>query len=661
MERKTLLAVVLVGLMSIMIRLTPTLRAFAVGNDFGIFYSILQDFVRSGTIVSTFSSPWGSAGYGDFPMMYWVIIGFWKLTGISYTLLLIKIPPILGGLEAVIIFFIAYRITGKNGVSLLAAVFAAVNPVLVFQTSLSADLVFGHFFGILMMMFFIYYIEDERYLIPAKISGIFLVLSHPLSTYIYLIGVLGIILVDLMIRPGVHNRIKYALFIYPISAFMFLYWHAFFPNYTIFMHGGLLGIPALYDVIIYFGLVTLAIVFPSRILLKFLVRIQEKVKDSSKDILKFTLFVYSASATLTFFIMMELLPSFSIFDALSLIPLLANGALAIIGMNAVRGYSKNILGGWLVLMAASFVYSLVTWNMVLYPGRYFEYFFEPFSILESIGFVAVLDATRRSIQNSEIRRHPFSKMPIIWTNRHDSRFSTPLYLRIYRSLRSLMKSSGIHNGKSVAVLGLLAVLLTASAVTPGQVEKTVTPSGNQSISIPDYHAALWLEQNATDGYSVATDHILGLLLDGYNLTGTFESVHYLWNATSLNASVLDELLGYEYSSKLNYTPIGYILIDNFMLENGVWGYEGLSDPYAKAIPLTNLSFAKFFETPFVPVYFNYTSSSNWAIVFQVNWSNIDHDNNLNVGNGNYTVFDANLSTPHIMSIIYPATVNTALF
>ena len=119
MDRKTIAAVSVIGLAAIFIRILPSLRAFAIGNDFGIYYTILQEFVKSGKIMDTFPSPWGGAGYGDFPVMYWIIIAFWKVTGISYTLLLVKIPPIFGGLASVIIFLIAYKITKNSVISLL--------------------------------------------------------------------------------------------------------------------------------------------------------------------------------------------------------------------------------------------------------------------------------------------------------------------------------------------------------------------------------------------------------------------------------------------------------------------------------------------------------------------------------------------------------------
>ncbi len=84
------------------------------------------------------------------------------------------------------------------------------------------------------------------------------------------------------------------------------------------------------------------------------------------------------------------------------------------------------------------------------------------------------------------------------------------------------------------------------------------------------------------------------------------------------------------SPSLNYTPVGYILIDNYMFKNGVWGFDGLVNPYAKPIPMSNASFLKFFKEPFRAVYFNYTSSNSWALIIQVNWSYLDENYHLNV-------------------------------
>ena len=652
MDRKTLIALMAIGLVGILIRIFPTIRNFALGNDFGIYYTILQDFVRSGKVVGTFSSPWGGAGYGDFPMMYWIIIGIWKTTGINYTELLIRVPPIFGGLSSVIIFFIALKITGNKLVSLLSSLFDAVNPILVFQTSLSSILVFGHFFGLITILFFIYYLENRRYLFPALISGAALIASHPLSTFMYLMAIVGISMIYLMIKSKRSDRLSLAIFLYPISSMTFLYWYLFFPDFKSFLASGILHLSAPAIIFLYFVMVTVVLVFPYSIIRPTLARYGSFPERSIKSILPVTLVSYASVSAIGLLLLVRVLPAFTVADALSLIPILMDGFLAIMGLFFVHGKAKSVILGWLLLLLIPFLYSLATWNMVLYPGRYFEYFFEPLSILEAIAIVHILKSTQISVEE-RLRRGNKTFIARSKGMVHNGKLDLTHYMRVVaKKIEMEFERIRISNFKSFAVLCLLVIVVTASAATPYQVEKAVTPSGNQSINIPDQRAALWLEHNGSSNESMATDHILGLLLDGYNVSSTFENISYLWNSTSITNNTLEELMGNNFSISMNYSHVGYILIDNYMLYDGVWGFNGLTHPYAKPIMMTNASFLKFFTAPFVPVYFNYTSSSSWAMVLQVNWTYLDSNFNLNVTSVP-VMTNGNLTASYILKVIKP--------
>ncbi|MEM0157055.1 MAG: hypothetical protein QXN26_03190, partial [Thermoplasmataceae archaeon] len=51
------------------------------------------------------------------------------------------------------------------------------------------------------------------------------------------------------------------------------------------------------------------------------------------------------------------------------------------------------------------------------------------------------------------------------------------------------------------------------------------------------------------------------------------------------------------------------------------------------------------------VYFNYTSPSSWAIVFQVNWSAIDSTFNLNISPVHSLATQGNITEAKVWSII----------
>lgn len=650
MERKTVAAISAIAFLAVFIRIFPTFSNFAVGNDFGIYNTIIRDFALSGKIFSTYKSPWGGAGYGDFPVMYWIIIGLWKLTGLNYTELLVRVPPIFGGLTSVIIYLIAWKITGNRIVSLISALFDAVNPVIVFQTSISSILVFGHFFGLLTILFLLCYAESYRYLIPAVFSGFVLVMAHPLSTFMYLIAATGIVLVSLYRDSSLRERIRFALFLYPVSIFTFVYWYFFFPGFQQFLSAGILHLPGSLVMGGFFALVTIVLAFPFRLLQPHVRKFDRFRRANSLGFLKGSLAIYGVSIGIGFPLMVKLLPSFTVLDGLSMIPVVLNGALAIVGMSLSRGRARIILTGWLLLLGSAFLYSLATWNTVLYPGRYFEYLFEPLSILEGIAIYSLMIRLRSSSPLIDGSIHPHLSRGIGYV-REGEEYLLSHMNGFARNVRASTRVGYHTSAGTLAIIGIILVVCTASAATPYQVGKIVTPSGNQSISIPDYHAAQWLLGNASQNYSVATDHILGLMVDSYNQSGTFEDIHYLWNESSVNTAMLQEMMGNSYNRSSNYTPVGYVLIDNFMLYNGVWGYDGLSNPYAKPIVMSNMSFFKFFSEPFVPVYFNYSLSTSWAIVFAVNWTYIDVTYGLHIPNGNLVHVNTTYSMDSILNRI----------
>ena len=647
MNWKTALVLTIVGFVAVFIRIYPTMGNFAFGNDFGIYSTIARDFLNSGRIFETFRSPWGGAGYGDFPVMYWIVLGLSRISGLNYATLLVKVPPVFGGLCSIIVYFIAYRLTKNSLVSCLAAMFDAVNPVIAYQTSISSILVFGHFFGLLSVLFFISYLDDRRYFLPFLGAGILMVLSHPLSTFMYLLAILGITLAYLARRQSLGERLKLAAAIYPLSTFIFAYWFLFFKGFSSFMSGGVLHLPASLIIFAYYAVVTLLLFFPIERLLKLRQNSRNDPVSNNNLWLYLSMAAYATVSTAAIIIILDLVPGLSPVDVLSFIPLILDGALAIMGMYFARGTLRQITAGWIFLMGLALLYSVVTWNMVLYPGRYIEYLFEPLSILEAVGTVSLFNLFMKNHYKDHPHSSIFRRSKLIITVKGQR----TVFGMLKRSALNFLESMGGRYNRTSAfgVLLLLFVLIAASAATPYQVGNMVTPSGNQAISLPDYEAAKWLQYNADRNYSVATDHILGLMVDSYNLSGAFEDINQTWTETGFGNQTLHELLGREYSPSQNYSPVGYIFIDNYMLSQGVWGYGGLSNPYHKPIKMTNQSFLKFLYPPFVPVYFNNTTGNTWSLVIQVNWTWINSEYGTDVSVANLTMLQPATTASYLVN------------
>ncbi|MGC8608656.1 MAG: hypothetical protein ACP5UV_02165, partial [Thermoplasmata archaeon] len=241
MERKTMLWLFLIALGAIAIRLIPTFKNYGWGNDFGIYYSITQDYIKSHLTVINVPSKWGVSGYGSFPVMYWIISIIYYISGISWKVLLTTVPEIFGGLTVVSIFFITREITKNDKISLISAIFLAVNPIQAYQTSIPSILVFGHFFGLLTVLMLIITLRSKRAFIPLAIFSVLLVLSHQLSTFMYLLEVLGILLYLKLSRTYLDK--SYYIYLIGFSTFMFLYWIINVKATTSFMTSGMLNIP----------------------------------------------------------------------------------------------------------------------------------------------------------------------------------------------------------------------------------------------------------------------------------------------------------------------------------------------------------------------------------------------------------------------------------
>jgi len=625
MRKSFLMYLILIALLAILIRLIPTFGNYGWGNDFGIYYTILQDYVRKGAVLTTYPSPWGGAEYGDFPIMYVTIYSLSAFTGIGVRQLLLTVPQIFGGLTVVLLFFIANYITKDIRIALLSALLLSVNPIQAFQTSMSSILVFGHFFGLLSILFALMYIEKRIYLVPFIVSSVLLIMSHELSTFMYLIGITGIFLFY-KVKYKINDPFKFLIPLYLFSGTMFLFWSMVASRTILFISTGFFGIPATFIISAYFVLLTLLFLVPStrikdvvgyvqNVLMKHRLRKEIKIRDA---VIITSIIVGIALAITPFYSGFMSYASIIVF-----LPLIGTAELIGIGFVFLspRKYSVY-LSGWIISLSVFLLYSIITRNSALLPGRFFEYLSEPMSIVEALGIVGILESfgildswrNSRSLRIKEIYHKGFlGAGSNVIQSLKNMRRATHIFVR---------ERNNEHYRLNLVLPVILVFVIVSSASTVYTVGNTVTPSHDQSISMNDYSAINWTATHLNKNFSVATDHTLGILFSGLNRSSSFEYSRYLWNSTNYSL-IVPELLGRYYNESMNYTPNLFILIDSSMLHDGVWGYNGLRDPSEPAIYINNASFTKFFSDYFIPVYLNFTSRNRWAIVFEVNWTAIN--------------------------------------
>jgi len=214
---------ILITSLAIIIRSIPGWIYEAWGCDFGIYFGITNSMVQTRELFPPYVG-WGNS-YNEFPISYLInALAHWA-TGIDVQTIMLKLTPIFGGLTIFVFYFLVYELTKNRKISLLSALFLAVLPFHVYQTSHASPLTIGHFFMILSMYLFVKYRKNNKYAIPLAISTILLVMSHHLTTYFYLISLVFIIFVEnVTVKEWTGTFKKDLLYLFLTSILIFSYW-----------------------------------------------------------------------------------------------------------------------------------------------------------------------------------------------------------------------------------------------------------------------------------------------------------------------------------------------------------------------------------------------------------------------------------------------------
>ncbi|KAA8923492.1 hypothetical protein [Thermoplasma sp.] len=629
MNRRIVSALGVIAIAALIIRLIPSLTSYGWGNDFGIYYYITQDYVKSRLLVIDVPSQWGTSGYGSFPVMYWVISLIYFVTGIKWNILLKFVPQFFGAMTVILIFFITREITRDDRMALVAAAFLSVNPVQAYQTSISSILVFGHFFGLLTILSLFVSFRKRYFIIPTSIFSVFLVMSHQLSTFMYLLEIIGILAYYKISKGYVEERYRH--FLFGFSAFMFVYWLVNVPNTKGFITGGADGLPWYAVIAIYFAVIYMFFNLPGKymtVIRNLILKLKPMDKKITAPITVALSFLVPSVAVLIYQKYIVNLSGYSFFV---FIPVLLSVSIAAYGYIVVwKKY--RILLGMLSLLLIVAIYAAMTMSGVLLPGRFFEYIFEILSIYDGIAIVSYLDSKKPKEIKIEYKIKSTKPSPVVVGPSFGINVTAPSIYYYpsgtgYESTKFYYQRKR-YSASQILISAVMIVIIVGSAGSVYPLGHVVVPSGTQAISYQDYYAIEWIDSHANANYSVLSDHRLGLLIEADNISDPFEYASFIWNSTDYPI-IVQELSGHF----TNHTtkPIEFILIDNYMYTDGVWGYEGAVNPDRPPIKFTNETFLKFMYEPFVPVYFNYSADkSQWALIIEVNWTYIDDHYSMNV-------------------------------
>ncbi len=579
---------ILITGIAIVVRSLPAWMNAAWGGDFGIYYGLTSRFVENQQIFNEYNG-WGGM-YNYFPVLYiFSALGHW-ITGVDLLWVMPKIAPIFGGLTVCIFYFIVYELTKRRDLALLSALFLAVIPFHVYQTSHAAPLTMGHFFMMLSCYLFLKSMDQKKYLLPLMISTVFLIMSHHLTTYFFLITIFFIVIIKSM-RVDLRKMYQDVAYVLVASALTFSYWiFIATPVFSTFMNHGLsissYFVIALFYIGLFGGLLGIAAMKKQNLPLL------NKAKNSTlfhpahsrkRALLYFTAgFVFIFCAEIVFLFVnfpvsgVRMKP-LSILYSIPMLLFIGFGCLGVEYLKQVK--NRWLFQAWLLAILSSFIYSLVTTNTTLFPDRHVEYLTVPACLFAAVGVIYFFKLRERKMSFSYKKQLSYPTIQALFV---------------------------------LVVCGL--VFSNAVAVYPVY---TSLEWMDESIPNETANAIEWINHHL-DGNDtlIATDLRLSKMIWAEGINATFEETNDTWTCDTWVGCVTD------FDAGDDHNQVTHVLIDDVMRDISV------NVRVMQSVYMSNESYLKFSQEPFTLVYRNVTINRlneevHWAEVYSVNWTFIE--------------------------------------
>ena len=621
----------LITALAIAVRSIPSWIYSVWGTDFGIYYSITIEFLIKKNPFYNYPAVWGSSGYGSFPMLYSIILVAHFLTGLPPQVLLSKVPPIIGALSVIPLYFITYQITKNKTISLFAAALLAINPIHVYQTSMPYLLTVGHLFLLSSIYFFIKWLREKKYFGFLIASSIALLLSHHLSNYMFIISIIGISFIGGIYNYISKESVKRAFtFIIFFTLGTLAYWILRVPGMKYFLSS------PFHYLMPWYGTSTIGIIL---IILLYYIASRYSFKLSGSFLKKMesikltTIFSVSLGMSIGTLLILALvglrgfyIPIIAVFYS---IPFMLTVGFIGVGFSRLRRYTDAfyLVGSWFFAIIASLVVGLITWSS-LEPWRHIEYMMEPLSIIGALGIDVILKSkvfhkttTRRRVSVKLGEPSSYAPSKLFVENPLD--ISTPVPLGGVRVLRDpIVYKENLQIGKIIKIsfIFIVTFILLMSGISALPFMRNMERSTQEGISPIDMSGIKWLDENGNRNYTVATNHLIGTILEAYGFPSSFEYDYKIWNATNWT-DCIGELEGLNGT----YPPIGYIVITKDMYQYGVFGYNNSENPLQPPVFMGKLGYEKFKKEPFKLIFRNATADNNdWIEIYTVDWHYIDN-------------------------------------
>ena len=630
MERRDIAIISAIIVAGVAIRLLPNILYYAWGNDYGIYYYLSEAFLSGNALAYPPSSPWGTDGYQYFPMTYIIVDLVHYATRLPVNISLDYSIPILGGLTPFLVYAISREVGFDKMTSALVGFLLVVSPIQLYQTSQPNYLTTGHFFLLLSVYFFLAYHRKRVYALPMAVSIVLLVLSHQLSTYFFLISIIGMVFTVNLFSTRWKKKLFSDMMIIELSGtLMIAYLLLRVPDMVSFFSKAIHGLGYGAVVAIFYALVIGMFILLTRVdserVKGYAVRAIERMKLEVAPKRDVGLVFVAAFALVVIFAALKgtgIIPAYISYSALIIsLPFLVFISVSVIGIKyfLVENNVYEVLG-WSMAIMLSLLYSFASKNTVLLPARNIEYLSEPFCIIA--GYVLIRWYHHFRVQKSERGsrvKQVFSggqqvTSAIAINSAAGVNIISVPRVRTVDAVRHVTYSARRPVENVVVIAAVSLVLLMGVASYP--MVSDFVPSHSEAITLEDNATIQYLVAEGNRSLSVATDHQIGILLYSYGFSSPFNNVSVLWNSTSWH-SAINEITG----DNGSYAPIGYVFLNSYMLRYGVWGYNSTFNPNEPPIFVNGSSFTKFFKEPFILAFENSSITTNsTTYLFEVNWT-----------------------------------------
>jgi hypothetical protein len=447
----------------------------------------------------------------------------------------------------------------------------------------------GHFFMLLSLYLYLKYIHNHRYILPLILSTILLIMSHHLTTYFYLISLLGITLIQSINTP-LRDLKRQVTYVTACSLMAFIYWFTVaIPVFNVYLGRNILGSPWVLVAVYYLAFFSLFLTFThpqfqawhQRQVFK---KNPSRIPNRKRAGILFTGTVIGLLATILVFFFIPFPVTILRMNTTTLlysIPIIIFTGITALGFEYLKEIkNRKIIQGWFFAIFISFIFAFITGDATLFPDRHIEYLMVPMSIIASYGLFRFLEGKLRIPSLPSLSHH---KVP--------------------------------HRQWLIVCVAGFVIFTNGMAVYPA---KDSIGGINETISKPSLSAIQWMNEHLDKNHSmVATDLRLSKMAWAEGFNTTFETTNRTWSCVNWR-DCLKDLQGNETRGRITT-----IIIDDVMKTNVV------NLAILRNVYMTNASYQKFSLEPFELLYRNETTATNgdilhWVEIYTVNWTYIEN-------------------------------------